>query len=281
MSKYDTLDEVRKHDSEARTLEEVLKFNPYHDALGRFASANGATSFTFRTNSPAGQKAIANIKAKQHAASGGSSSSGEHRERRGNQERQTEHPDGEYGRNGVTEEGIAEIAKNTGANRERAEEYAEAISSFTGPESTEIRQYQTYGPPPDMEKESEALEAFIEQSPKWEGEVHRGIGTDRETAEEIVRQARAGEEMGMLGASSWSTNAETAGDFAEGNSEGAVVLFRSTGPQNGTSVRYVSEYPMEDEVLMSNDARWKPTNVETDEDDFGTLYVYVDLESLY
>lgn len=31
----------------ARTFEDVLKFNPYHDATGRFAAANAATSFTY------------------------------------------------------------------------------------------------------------------------------------------------------------------------------------------------------------------------------------------
>ena len=29
------------------TFEEILKFNPYHDRLGRFASAGGAVSFTY------------------------------------------------------------------------------------------------------------------------------------------------------------------------------------------------------------------------------------------
>ena len=70
MSRYDELNEVRKHDSEAKTFEEILKFNPYHDAGGRFASANGATSFTIFTNSPAGQKAIANIRERELAAMG-------------------------------------------------------------------------------------------------------------------------------------------------------------------------------------------------------------------
>ncbi len=33
-------------------LEEVEKFNPYHDAIGRFASAGSAASFTIRTKDP-------------------------------------------------------------------------------------------------------------------------------------------------------------------------------------------------------------------------------------
>ena len=38
-----------------KTFDEILKFNPYHDARGRFTSANGATSFTIRTQDPSKQ----------------------------------------------------------------------------------------------------------------------------------------------------------------------------------------------------------------------------------
>lgn len=37
------------------TIVEVEKFNPYHDSRGRFANANGATSFTYRTKDPGKQ----------------------------------------------------------------------------------------------------------------------------------------------------------------------------------------------------------------------------------
>lgn len=43
MGRYDHIIEVKKYD----TLVEVEKFNPYHDSKGRFASASGATSFTY------------------------------------------------------------------------------------------------------------------------------------------------------------------------------------------------------------------------------------------
>lgn len=47
--KYDLIQEVK---NQIDYIEEVQKFNPYHGADGRFASANGATSFTFRTKDP-------------------------------------------------------------------------------------------------------------------------------------------------------------------------------------------------------------------------------------
>ena len=39
----------------AKTFEYILKFNPYHDSRGRFASANSATSFTYQTKDPSKQ----------------------------------------------------------------------------------------------------------------------------------------------------------------------------------------------------------------------------------
>lgn len=45
----------------AMTFDEILKFNPYHDSKGRFATADAATLFTIRTQDPS----------KQHLADGG------------------------------------------------------------------------------------------------------------------------------------------------------------------------------------------------------------------
>lgn len=41
-----------KRHSVAKTFSEVLKFNPYHDSLGRFATANGYATFTVQTRDP-------------------------------------------------------------------------------------------------------------------------------------------------------------------------------------------------------------------------------------
>lgn len=54
----------------AQTFTEVLKFNPYHDSRGRFASANSYTSFTTRTKDPKKQHwaDMAAARLKQQAA---------------------------------------------------------------------------------------------------------------------------------------------------------------------------------------------------------------------
>ena len=69
MSKFDHIEEVNKNIDH---IEHVEKFNPYHDAKGRFASASGYASFTFRTKDPNKQHmadlAVAREK-ERHAAS--------------------------------------------------------------------------------------------------------------------------------------------------------------------------------------------------------------------
>lgn len=63
---YNARQNSSKQTSVAKTFDEVLKFNPYHDALGRFATANGYASFTMTTRDPNKQhwadKAIARMK---------------------------------------------------------------------------------------------------------------------------------------------------------------------------------------------------------------------------
>lgn len=55
--------------SVAKTFDEVLKFNPYHDSRGRFASAKGAASFTYAPGkSKAHDNAIAREKERQATA---------------------------------------------------------------------------------------------------------------------------------------------------------------------------------------------------------------------
>lgn len=59
----------------AKTFEEILKFNPYHDRLGRFSSANGYASFTTTTRDPKKQHwADLAIQRQQQKFQGGGSS---------------------------------------------------------------------------------------------------------------------------------------------------------------------------------------------------------------
>lgn len=51
----------------AKTFEEILKFNPYHDNQGRFTTADSATLFTYRTKDPAKQGLADNAREREKA----------------------------------------------------------------------------------------------------------------------------------------------------------------------------------------------------------------------
>lgn len=63
MSKYDTIEVVEKHVDE---IEVVEKFNPFHDAAGRFSNKNGFSSYSANPNTRAGAMAIARSAAAGH-----------------------------------------------------------------------------------------------------------------------------------------------------------------------------------------------------------------------
>lgn len=252
MNRYVDIEEV----TVAKSFNDVLKFNPYHGADGRFSSANGAASMTVFTTSAAGQKAIANIREREKA-NGGSAPS------KPAVATQKDHPS-------IGDKTRSEYIRDSlGVSDKEADQMAKAIGAFSGIDYSVIRKFQTDGPPPDMSKYAKPLEDFIEKSPKWDGgEVYRGIRVDNNTAKAIIANAQAGKTMGQMGASSWSTNRQVSEkSFAYVNStavrtgQKTAIIFRSNGQQNGTSIKHISAIPSEDEVLMSNNARWKPTKV--------------------
>lgn len=67
--RFDHIEEVVEKSDHIDHLVEIEKFNPYHDSRGRFASANGATSFTYMPGkSNAHDLAIARAAAKDRVA---------------------------------------------------------------------------------------------------------------------------------------------------------------------------------------------------------------------
>lgn len=71
-------EEVRKAESTAQTFEEVLKFNPFHDAMGKFSNKNGFKTYSANPKTKAGQMAIG-----RSAAAGHGSTMNVHRESKG------------------------------------------------------------------------------------------------------------------------------------------------------------------------------------------------------
>jgi hypothetical protein len=262
MSKYDELNELD-------TLEEVEKFNPYHDSLGRFASGNGLGHFApLQGKTPNGQKLLEQYKEKHgwKKPGGGDEKKPVSPGKQADTTRppegtrtQTDHLDGHH-------EGVDGVKKITGAEGEEAKSMADAVVDFTDGWFGAIRQAGFEGSPPASaaaKEKADQVDKLVDKGAKFDGQVYRGIGVDGATADAIVDMARRGELINQKGAASFSTSENTARSFGTSNCphDGTVVMFRSKGVQNGTSVKNISDFPSEDEVLMSSKARWKPIGV--------------------
>lgn len=184
----------------------------------------------------------------------------------------------------MTKSGVNNISKDLGVDKRRAEEIGYAMISFTGDEYMDIRDASAglldtnRGDFDWYQKKADAIEEFIDKSPKWDGgEISRGIFVDKGVAEEIKRQAESNEPISLLGISSWTSDRKTAEKFAESHvatmdeslktknqKKGRSVIFVNDAnfTNYGTSVKHMSMHKSENEVLVSGKTEFKPTRVE-------------------
>ena len=246
--------------TEAKSYAELRKFNPYHDARGRFSTANGSASFTYAPGkSKAHDLAIAREKERQAKLDAEAKAKAETKAKAalGNTESQKDHKKGTY--NGY--EAVELITEELGVTEKEATKMYKAVQGYSGTDYKDIRKFQQKGPPPDKSKESEALDEFVKKSPKWDGgTLYRGISLfNKKELDEILEDCKAGKPLSQKGSSSWSSSMDTANNFASGGTY--EVVFKTKGKQNGTSIRHFSKFWSEQEVLMNSKAKWKPTNV--------------------
>lgn len=236
---------------------EIKKFNPYHGEHGRFSSANAATSMTFRTKDPNKQYMadMAAARAKQNAAGGSSGS----QKTRGHREEEYRFSDGD--------EFYGAVQQDTGCTPEEAIQMGTAIKSFSDGGYHAIKLAQRGNPEyAYKEQQADALESYIEKSPKWgnSGALYRGAHFKRDEATEMLKKLQNGEEIEWGGTSSWTSDAKMAkhfskdaGDFGDPK----VIFILKNGTQQGTSIRHLSEHPGEDEVLISKKQRARATRI--------------------
>ena len=146
--------------------------------------------------------------------------------------------------------------------------FDKALESYTGDGFTEILKQQSEG---KQSKEAEALEAFIKASPKFNGgTMYRSVGMDIADADKL----KVGDTFDNRGAaSSWTTD-KTLNflDDLDTSKKRKVTLVLASGTKHGTSIRAISEYPEEDEVLCSKEQKCKINKIEKSGD---TLFVHV------
>ena len=172
--------------------------------------------------------------------------------------RQTEHP--EWSQPPSFQE---QLASQNGVSLDTAYAQVLAVEDFSGSDYSDIRHAQYTGiTDSDAYKKAQTIEAFIAQSPVWAGgDLYRGI----RMKESDLAQLQVGGTIDMRGMSSWSSKESIATSFAHtyGGGSRKSVVFRSKGTKMGTSIKHLSNFSHEDEVLVSGKAKWSIKKIST------------------
>lgn len=146
-----------------------------------------------------------------------------------------------------------------GVSEPAAQEMADAVKSFTGDDYKIIRAVQNgakTGSPAER-RLAEMCEEYIEHAPKWEGgTTYRGINVPPSKANSYVKGAILDVNRGTA---SWSSTLATAEEFST-HGYGVQVVFACETQRNGTSIRHLSSYKSENEVLVSKKSRYEVTH---------------------
>ena len=162
------------------------------------------------------------------------------------------------------------MAEYLGVSEKEAAEFSNAIYGFTGDYCENIRAVQNndteklekFNPKMRevMEKYAQNVEKYISLAPKWDGgATHRGISIDKKDIENY----KIGDKIDVnRGTASWSSSIKTAEDFAATKKGGKnPVVFSCDSQSKGTSIKHLSEYEMEDEVMVSKKAKYMITSI--------------------
>ena len=151
-------------------------------------------------------------------------------------------------------------AKKTGLSMRQVEDRMHAVTDYTGSKYTQIRADQRAG---RSNKRANLVEAHLKDSTPYKGEIYRGMSIRPGSTVEDLRRSL---ESGTTSLNSWtSSNAPATGFVAKQYMQGdgrTPVLLRAKN-KTGASVRELSAFDLEDEVLVGRGARYRVTGQST------------------
>lgn len=253
----------------------LTKFNPYHGHGGLFANANGAKTFSAKP----GQ--LKNPEKAQRAmgGNGGNSSTESHNDKvhtRGHISQKDYFGDIKTEKEAV-EVIRSDLSKSSGEKitTKQAQDMYDAIYTYSGSKYKDIRAAQTGENKSAADiKMGKQIDAFIEKSPKWDGgEVYRGMSLN-----DGQKTLKKGATIDMQGTSSWSSKKEIANNYVRGDGNGYIFVLPKT--KQGTSVEHLSNFPGENEVLISSKATFQINDIKTEKKRGKKPVTYVYLEEV-
>jgi hypothetical protein len=207
---------------------------------------------------------------------------------------QTDHPEIKN----TEAEKIAQIKNMLNCTDGQAKAYYNAVNGFSYQWDWEIRQVQCgntkftskYGHGIDeIKKRAENLEEFIRKSSQWKGgTTYRGLSLSDKELKDIIDKLMK-ESFDNKGSASWSTNYGVSERFANshlgkyseefGDIKTNRVVLLLKEQNHATSIRHISCFPDEYEVLASMDCRYKFIRKEIKKRN-GIDYIYITVEAI-
>ena len=149
-------------------------------------------------------------------------------------------------------------------DRQEAHKYIDAINEYTDHKYKDIRRAQMaelQGKPIEdayLKEKIDLIEEYIASVPLYPNDVplYRGFGSRNIENLQAFEEAYVnGEIISMSGISSWTSRKRTAQNFLTGKNH--VALFELVSNKTGVSVKHLSVYPGEDEVLFGTNATYQ------------------------
>ena len=167
-------------------------------------------------------------------------------------------------------EAIDLVQQTLSCSKAEADKYFKAVNGFTFLWDYDIRHYQMgvkftskyKHTMAEIKQKAIDVEEFIKKSPKWDGgATYRGMAVDDKTMQAFRDAMKNNQQIDMLGTASWSTKRDISDKFAQKNKDPDkgltnTILFKTTKAQYGTSIRHMSQFAHEHEILCSKDSRY-------------------------
>lgn len=170
------------------------------------------------------------------------------------------------------------IASSSNVSEPEAIEMAQAIKRFTGGAYGKIREAESKGRPYKFENKInggsfdvvESINRFIDKSPKYEGEIHRGLRIKASEMDSFLQNAKEGLVLNAM--SSFSKNLDVAKGFSSSMGEAKdkstdethSVILSVKNNKSGADVSALSAFQREGEVIAPSGTFYKIVNVRSE-----------------
>ena len=165
---------------------------------------------------------------------------------------------------------VDKIAKITGMKDKEVKLSLEALKKFSGTE--EYKKYR------ELEKtgkiisensseaiaktksEVEAINQYIDKMPKFHGSIYRGMRLEsQQVLDDVIKKLQNGESSELNAMSSFSSSEFVARTFAltDRKDQSVALIYEVVENKSGVTIKNLSRFPGEDEVLVPKGARYK------------------------